>query len=139
MLATVLSAVLLAAAVLPPVAGPVTRGFDPPPVPYAAGHRGVDLDAAPGEAVRAVLPGVVRFEGTVARVGWVSVDHGGGLVTTYGPLDPRLVAAGGRVRAGDVLGLVADGSRRLDWGARLHGAYLDPLSLLRPWEPFLLP
>lgn len=123
--------------VLPPVPGPLTRGFDAPAAPWSAGHRGVDLDAEAGEEVRAVLPGTVRFSGDVADVGWVSVDHGGGLVTSYGPVDPRLVHAGGRVRAGDVLGLLAGHAGHLDWGARLHGTYIDPLLLLTPWEPYL--
>ena len=141
MLATILvpllAPLLALVAVLPPVPGPVSRGFDPPAAPWAPGHRGVDLDADAGREVRAVLPGVVRFEGVVAAVGWVSVDHGGGLVTTYGPLEPRLVHAGGRVAARDVLGLLAQDAAHLNWGARLHGAYIDPLSLLEPWQPYL--
>ena len=132
-----LATVALLLALLPPVPGAVTRHFDPPPLPYAAGHRGVDLEAQPGEQVRAVLPGVVRFEGVVALVGWISVDHGGGLVTTYGPLDPRLVHAGQRVGAGQALGRIAEDGGHLNWGARLHGAYIDPLSLLEPWRPYL--
>jgi murein DD-endopeptidase MepM/ murein hydrolase activator NlpD len=133
-----LTALLLVAALLPPVTGPLTRPFAPPPAPYAAGHRGVDLAAREGAEVRAILGGVVRFAGTVAGVGWVSVDHGGGLVTSYGPLEPRLVASGRRVAAGAVLGLVAPGAAHVDWGARLHGAYIDPLTLLEPWEPYLV-
>src|SRR5882672_11815016 len=37
-----------------PLAGPlrVLRPFEPPPTPYAAGHRGVDLDGPTGAAVR---------------------------------------------------------------------------------------
>jgi len=136
-------ALFLALAVLPPVplAGPadVIRPFDPPPLPYAAGHRGVDLHAEPGDPIAAPLPGVVSFAGPVARVGWVSVDHGGGLVTTYGPLEPRAVVAGQRVTSGDVLGwLDLAEDAHLNWGARLHGSYLDPLLLLVPWEPYLV-
>lgn len=137
LLSPLLAPLLAVLAVLPPVPGPLLRPFDPPVAPWAAGHRGVDLRADEEEQVRAVLPGVVRFEGVVARVGWVSVDHGGGLVTTYGPLDPRLVHAGRRVAAQDPLGHVAAGAAHLNWGARLHGAYIDPLLLLAPWEPYL--
>src|SRR5690349_8021915 len=56
-----------------PVAGPggrvrpvVERGFEPPPEPWAAGHRGVDLGAAPGTEVVAAATGRVSFAGTVA-------------------------------------------------------------------------
>lgn len=136
-------ALFLALAVLPPVplSGPVDviRPFDPPLLPYAAGHRGVDLRAQPGDPITAPLPGVVSFAGPVARVGWVSVDHGGGLVTTYGPLEPRAVVAGQRVKPGDLLGwLDRAGNTHLNWGARWQGRYLDPLLLLIPWEPYLV-
>lgn len=135
MAATFALALLLA--VLPPVPGPVTRPFDPPALPWAPGHRGVDLAADPGDVVTAVLPGLVRFEGLVALVGWVTIDHGGGLLTTYGPLDQRAVHEGMRVSTGDVLGELAEDATHLNWGARLHGAYIDPLLLLEPWQPYL--
>jgi murein DD-endopeptidase MepM/ murein hydrolase activator NlpD len=112
-----------------PVPGPVVTPFVPPRDAYGPGHRGVDLAAAPGEEVRAALAGTVAFAGQVAGQGWVTLDHGGGLQTTYGVL-----AAGVRqaqsVAAGAVLGTVAQGRAHLDWGAKLDGAYLDPLTLL---------
>lgn len=120
-----------------PVSGTVQREFSPPPTRYAAGHRGVDLGAAVGEPVVAAMGGVVTFSGTVARVGWVTVDHGGGLSTTYGPLEPRTVMSGQRVVLGGLLGFLAEGADHLDWGARLEGEYIDPLALLRHWEPYL--
>ena len=45
----------------------VVRGFEPPPHPFAAGHRGVDLAGRPGQAVRAALPGTVGFAGLHRR------------------------------------------------------------------------
>lgn len=131
-----------------PVVGAVVRPFDPPVNPYGAGHRGVDLAAAPGEHVRAALPGTVAFAGPVAGRGWVTVDHGGGLRTTYGDVVPS-VGVDDEVGAGDVIGQLADGARHLDWGARLArigggaegpgdpGDYIDPLSLLERWRPRL--
>lgn len=121
-----------------PVDGAVVRPFDPPAGPYAPGHRGVDLAAQPGTSVRAALPGRVTFAGRVARLGWVTVAHGGGLETTYGALDPRAVVAGQDVEAGQALGQVAPGSEHLDWGARLDGEYIDPLGLLDRWRPHLV-
>jgi murein DD-endopeptidase MepM/ murein hydrolase activator NlpD len=120
-----------------PVPGGVQREFDPPPTPYAAGHRGVDLAAIEGEPVVAALGGVVTFAGEVAGVGWVTVDHGGGLDTTYGPIAPRLVVAGDQLAPGSLLGFLARGADHLDWGARLDDVYLDPLALLRRWETYL--
>jgi murein DD-endopeptidase MepM/ murein hydrolase activator NlpD len=123
---------------IPPVLGPVLRGFEPPPHPYGPGHRGVALQAAPGEAVRAALPGRITFAGEVARVGWVTVGHGGGLDTTYGPLDPRLVVSGQSVDRGQVIGRLAAEGTHLHWGARLHRDYIDPLLLLGRWEVHLV-
>lgn len=127
---------------VPPVAGDVVAPFDPPSSPYGPGRRGVRLDADVGEAVRAVRAGRVAFAGPVAGTPWVSVDHGGGLRTSYGPVAP-LVAAGDRVVAGAVVGRVAEGDADdpggLHWGARVDGVYIDPLDLLRTWRPTLLP
>lgn len=121
-----------------PVEGPIVRPFDPPTERYGAGHRGVDIAAAPGTPVVAALPGTVTFSGAVARRGWVTVDHGGGLDTTYGTLDPRGVTAGQRVAAGQELGRLAAGVEHLDWGARLLDEYIDPLRLLGRWRPHLV-
>jgi murein DD-endopeptidase MepM/ murein hydrolase activator NlpD len=120
-----------------PVPGHVVRGFDPPAHPYGPGHRGVDLAADPGDRVRSALAGRIAFAGAVAHVGWVTVDHGGGLVTTYGDLavdGPDPPRTGDRVRVGQVIGVLADRATHLDWGARLDGAYLDPTSLLLRWR-----
>ena len=120
-----------------PVAGRVVRTFDPPATRFGAGHRGVDLRASEGEPVVAAMGGTVTFAGMVARRSWVTVDHGGGLNTTYGPIRPRLVRAGDVVAPGEWIGFIARGATRLDWGARLDGEYIDPMSLLGGWETYL--
>ena len=62
-----------------PVPGAPTRLFDLGPDPFARGqHRGVDLDAAPGERVRSACGGRVVFAGRVAGAGTVSVRCGRG-------------------------------------------------------------
>jgi murein DD-endopeptidase MepM/ murein hydrolase activator NlpD len=121
-----------------PVEGIVTRPFDAPAHPYGPGHRGVDLAAAPGAPVRSAAAGTVTFSGPVAGTRWVTVAHGGGLDTTYGPLQPGVVA-GQRVRAGQRLGWLSPGAGHLDWGARLGGRYIDPLTLLGRWRVHLAP
>ena len=117
-----------------PVPGAVIRPFDPPDNPYGSGHRGVDLAADPGNDVRTALRGEVHFSGVVAGTGWVSINHGGGLRTTYGDLGPRSVSTGAQVSAGDVVGELADGASHLDWGALVDDGYIDPMSLLGDWE-----
>ena len=128
-----------------PVGEPsVTRAFDPPSSPYGPGHRGVDLAGAPGVAVRAAGDGVVAFAGMVAGRPVVSVDHAGGLRTTYEPVDPD-VGAGTRVSRGAVLGTLAAGhagcpvAACLHWGLRRGETYLDPMTLLDPPRVRLLP
>ncbi len=129
-----------------PLAGEpvVTRPFHPPPHPYGPGHRGADLAGAPGAPVLAAGDGVVVFAGMVAGRPVVSVDHAGGLRTTYEPVDPS-VAAGQRVTRGSPLGTLAPGHAEcpvaacLHWGVRRGETYLDPLSLLAVPRVRLLP
>jgi len=124
--------------VVRPVDGGVIVSFDPPETDWGAGHRGVDLAANPGDEVRAALAGVVTFAGTVAGAGWVTVDHGAGLETTYGVLSSWSVRPGQRVDAGAVLGVLGADAVHLDWGAKLDGSYIDPLGLLGRWEIHLV-
>ena len=122
----------------------VVRAFEPPPSPYAAGHRGVDLAGAPGQAVVAAGAGVVVFAGMVAGRPVVSVDHAGGLRTTYEPV-VAAVGAGQQVARGSPLGTLTAGhpgcpwEACLHWGVRRGETYLDPLALLRPPRVRLLP
>ncbi|MFF7727588.1 M23 family metallopeptidase [Streptomyces sp. NPDC008001] len=117
------------------------RAWRPPPVPWAAGHRGVDLVARAGQPVRAAAPGTVSFAGTVAGRGVVAVTHPGTgeppLRTTYEPVD-ALVKQGDQVAAGQVIGTLQAGSSHcsggcLHWGLLRGKIYLDPLSMLPPW------
>ncbi|GAA0721889.1 hypothetical protein GCM10010199_28770 [Dactylosporangium roseum] len=129
-----------------PLAGPlsVTRRFESPPDPYAAGHRGVDLAGEPGAQVLSAGTGVVAFAGPVAGRSVVSVDHPGGLRTTYEPVDPA-VRAGTVVAAGTPLGALHAGhpdcpaAACLHWGLRAGDTYLDPLRRLRRGRVRLLP
>lgn len=123
-----------ATAATAPVPGALVAPFDPPADPYGPGRRGVHLAADPGAAVRAPLPGVVAFAGPVAGHGWVTLDHGAGLRTTYGWLDPIHVAAGQAVAARQILGRLDHGRALLHWGARVDGHYVDPMLLLAPWR-----
>ncbi|TQN41867.1 peptidase M23-like protein [Blastococcus colisei] len=130
----------------PPLDGDltVTRPFDRLPHPYAAGHRGVDLHGPPHAPVLAAGDGVVVFAGMVAGRPVVSIDHAGGLRTTYEPVDPS-IAAGQPVSRGSPIGTLAIGHAGcpvqacLHWGLRRGGTYLDPLTLLRPPRVRLLP
>lgn len=120
----------------------VLRAWEPPPTPYARGHRGVDLAAAPGAPVRAVAAGRVHFAGRVAGRGVVSVELTGTgappLRTTYEPVTAA-VKEGAEVAAGEVVGTVEAGNSHcatttcVHWGLLRGDTYLDPLTLLPPW------
>ncbi len=122
----------------------VTRPFQPPPHPYAAGHRGVDLAGVAGTPVLAAGDGVVVFAGRVAGRPVLSIDHVGGLRTTYEPVEAS-VGAGTAVARGSPVGRLVTGhagcpaAACLHWGLRRGETYLDPLTLLRPPRVRLLP
>jgi murein DD-endopeptidase MepM/ murein hydrolase activator NlpD len=128
-----------------PIPGPIVvlRRFEPPPTPYSAGHRGVDLGAPRRSLVLAASAGRVSFAGRVAGRGVVVIAHGDGIRTEYEPVLP-LVSAGQVVTSGQPVGRVRgthDGQppdRCLHWGARHGNEYIDPLLLLRPLGPVRL-
>ncbi len=127
-----------------PLPSPLTvvRWWDPPPTPYAAGHRGVDLAAPVGAELRAVGPGRVHYAGPVAGRGVLSLTLPNGLRTTYEPVRP-LVAQGSEVTKGQVVALLTDGPHCprpcLHWGLLHAKTYLNPLTLLPHPTPRLLP
>ncbi|MFI9510045.1 M23 family metallopeptidase [Nocardia sp. NPDC052566] len=122
---------------------PVVRRFDRPVHDWLPGHRGVDLAGTPGQSVLAAGDGIVVFVGTVADKPVVSIDHPGGLRTTYEPVRSELVV-GTRVTRGTTIGTLDAGHEGcaaaacLHWGLRREGGgrqareYLDPLGLLHP-------
>ncbi|WP_345312445.1 M23 family metallopeptidase [Gordonia alkaliphila] len=117
----------------------LTRGFDPPAQRWLAGHRGVDLGAAPQAAVIAAGAGRVRFAGSVAGRPTISVLHPDQIATTYEPVR-AVVRTGDSVLRGQVLGYLEPGhpgcpvAACLHWGARLGSGssarYLNPLALV---------
>jgi len=94
--------------------------------------------------VLAAGDGVVVFAGMVAGRPVVSIDHAGGLRTTYEPVDPT-VAAGQQVARGSPVGTLLAGHHGcavtacLHWGLRRGETYLDPLALLEVPRVRLLP
>lgn len=131
-----------------PLAAPlrVTRRFEPPPTPYAAGHRGVDLAGLRGQEVRSAGIGYVAWSGVLAGRGVVVVqhnEHDSELRTTYEPV-AAVVTRGTFVRAGERIGILQAGhpgcpvAACLHWGLLRGVEYLDPMSLLTD-EVRLLP
>jgi hypothetical protein len=119
---------------VPPVDGAVGRPFAAPATQWGSGHRGVDFEAPAGTSVRAAASGTVLFAGRVASSQAVTVQHGGGLQTTYSVLSEVLVSRGDSVAQGHWIGRVggshSDTGGGLHFGVKLAGAYVDPQDFL---------
>ena len=120
-----------------PVAGPVIRAFQPPSSPYGTGHRGIDIAAPVGTVVVAPASGVVTFSGAIGGRHFLSLDHGGGLASTYSWVSALLVGRGDAVSAGEPVarsgsGHPGDTIPNLHFGVKLNGAYVDPMLYLVP-------
>lgn len=133
-----------------PLAGipQLVRPFEPPSHEYGPGHRGADLAGDHEQPVLSAGDGVVVHAGRLTDRELVSVEHPGGLRTTYEPVSPT-VTAGQRVATGQPLGTLQAGHPGcraapprtcLHWGARQEDRYLDPTRLvggrlrLLPWD-----
>lgn len=125
--------------VVPPIDAPMTRGFEPPPCEYCAGHRTLEFgrEAAPTPmAVRAPVDGRVRFAGPVAGTAYVSIEPGGRpdhtVTVGWVPPDPGvfigLPTVGRLVRVGDPIGWSARGATLSLRSAA--GEYQDPTPYL---------
>ena len=110
----------------------VTRTYIAPATPWAAGHRGIDIEAW-STVVRAPADGVIHFAGFVVDRPVLSIEHAGGVLSSFEPVTTTLVA-GDRVRRGDVIGTLEPGHCRvvlcLHLGARIGGEYVSPLLFL---------
>ncbi|MGF7154645.1 LysM peptidoglycan-binding domain-containing protein [Novosphingobium gossypii] len=115
-----------------PLTGTVRRG-------YATGsdyHDGIDIPAPKGTMVSAAAAGTVRFAGEEKDQfgNLVVLDHGDGWFTAYGFLSRVTVKEGGKVAAGERIGLVGDTGRakgdELHFEVRQDGRPVDPLGQL---------
>ena len=98
-------------------------------------HTGADFLSPSGRPVRAPNAGRVVIAGDRYFSGnTVVIDHGQGLFSLLAHLSAIDVKPGDLVAAGAVVGKVGATGRvtgpHLHWAVRLHGARVDPLSLL---------
>ena len=122
-----------------PVDGELLRDFTRGGDPYARGrHRGVDLAAPLGSAVRSACAGRVSFLGRLPGGGLTVSVRCGPLIATYQHLGSAAGPRGRAVVGGARLGAVGRSGR--PWASRPHvhlgvrvaatGDYVDPLALI---------
>jgi murein DD-endopeptidase MepM/ murein hydrolase activator NlpD len=118
-----------------PVEGRLMSGFAQRTDPFSgegAFHKGVDITAPTGTAVRTTADGIViqaeMVTGGYGRL--VIVDHGNDVHTYYAHLSKISVHAGQEVRRGDLIGAVGSSGRttapHLHYEVRRGGTPLNP-------------
>ena len=100
------------------------------------GHKGVDLAGPTGTPIYASADGLVSRADWFSSYGlYVSLEHGGSLQTRYGHMSRLNVAAGQRVRKGDVIGYVGSTGRstgpHLHYEVRIAGAAVNPVPYMQ--------
>jgi len=119
-----------------PTQGRITSGFGTRQAPTAGAstqHNGIDIAAPAGTAVLSALHGTVENVGfSQVRGNFITVNHGGGLTTTYQHLSGVNVAIGNVVRQGQRIGAVGSTGvstgNHLHFGMQYHGRYVDPMT-----------
>ena len=101
-------------------------------------HQGIDIAAPAGTAVVSALGGTIQSVGfSQARGNYITVNHGGGLLTRYQHLSAVNVAVGNRVSQGQRIGAV--GSTGISTGNHLcfrlisNGQYVNPMTYRPSW------
>ena len=114
----------------PPSDGNISTGFAPGA--NYSGHWGIDYRDDADRYIVAAAAGRVTFSGLVVENLVVTIDHGGGLKTSYSYLDRITVMRGQRIGRGEVIGQA--GSRPfhddVHFSVRIEGVYINPEPLL---------
>lgn len=95
-------------------------------------HKGIDLAAPIGTPVYATADGVVERADRFSSYGlYVAIDHGAALETRYAHMSRLAVAAGERVKKGEVIGYVGTTGRstgpHLHYEVRVDGQAVNPI------------
>ncbi len=105
-----------------PVNGRITSTFGMrmhPLLHYRRMHKGLDIAAPRGSAIRAAAAGTVIFAGRAGGYGnLIKIRHNNGYVTVYGHMNNFAVRAGTRVDRGQRIGAV--GSTGISTGPHVH-------------------
>jgi murein DD-endopeptidase MepM/ murein hydrolase activator NlpD len=118
-----------------PVMGWVTSRYGYRTSPFTGKrefHRGIDISARVGEPVVAPADGTVVKACRKSDMGnMITIDHGNGIVTSYGHLlKLSTIKRGQNVKRGEVIGYVGNSGRstgpHLHYGVRVDGIHVNP-------------
>ncbi|UVO51645.1 M23 family metallopeptidase [Sphingomonas sp. SUN019] len=101
----------------------------------AAMHAGVDIPGPSGTPIYATADGIVSHADRQGGYGnMIEVNHGKGISTRYGHLSKIMVTANGRVRRGQMIGLMGSTGRstgpHLHYEVRIDGHAVNPVPFL---------
>lgn len=99
-------------------------------------HDGIDLAAASGTPILAFGPGTVTMSGWNGGYGnYISIDHGGGLMSFYGHCSALYVKKGASVKAGQKIAAVgttgSSTGNHLHFGMHKNGSSVNPQSYVK--------
>jgi len=99
-------------------------------------HNGIDIQAARGAEIAAVLPGkVLSRETSGNEAKRVVIDHGSGWRSVYAHLEEVYVKPGNTVRAGQVIGHIGQpGLNEILEGPHLHFTLLQEGKVVNPLD-----
>jgi murein DD-endopeptidase MepM/ murein hydrolase activator NlpD len=125
-----------------PLKGPIVSGFGYRIHPISrkrAFHKGVDIDAKRGVAIRAVMDGRVTFSGWMGGYGkLVVIEHPNGWETRYAHNSKLLVKKGDWVEVGQKIAKVGSTGRstgnHLHFETRRNGKLVNPLKSPVPFK-----
>lgn len=128
-----------AAPTLWPVEGHISSSFGERIDPFngeGAFHSGVDISTAYGRVIVAPADGVIQFADFMSGYGrLIKIDHGRGITTRFGHLSGFAVAAGQRVKRGQLIGYVGASGRttspHLHYEVRINETPVNPHKYLR--------
>lgn len=127
--AIALTTQIVAADIIVPIDGEITRRFEAPPCPYCAGHRGVTVSTRVGDDIVAISDGVVTFAGEVGGLVYVVQRIAPDVRVTYGWVSSLAegVVEGKLLERGTSIAVAAES---MYLGVRVGDQYVEPLRYL---------
>ena len=100
-------------------------------------HKGIDIPGPVGTPIYATADGMIGRAQWVSGYGkFVEINHGNAVQTRYGHLSAMNVAAGQRIKKGDILGYMGSTGRstgsHLHYEVRVAGEAINPSAFLSP-------